>query len=147
LLCQQIFGFFAKRQTKVSQKWFKYEQTMTQGLSIRKSADSCKIARNASFKWPHRFLQMPATCQPGKMNGTVEADDTCFLESLHDNVVCLGLHADVMVKPPRKEHQKNRCLYWWCATIMAKLPTVYCCMAQVLSKSSQRLFLCEKIRM
>lgn len=62
-------------------KWFEYEQAMIQGLSIRKSADSCKIAKNTSFKWRHRFLQIPATDQPGKMNGIVEADETYFLES------------------------------------------------------------------
>ena len=62
-------------------KWFEYEQTMIQGLSIRKSADSCGIAKNTSFKWRHRFLQIPATRQPGKMSGIVEADETYFLES------------------------------------------------------------------
>jgi len=62
-------------------KWFEYEQTMIQGLSIRKSADSCGIANNTSFKWRHRFLQIPATRQPDKMNGIVEADETYFLES------------------------------------------------------------------
>ena len=54
---------------------------MIQGLSIRKSADSCGIANNTSFKWRHRFLQIPATRQPDKMNGTVEVDETYFLES------------------------------------------------------------------
>jgi len=62
-------------------KWFEYEQTMIEGLSIRKSADNCGIAKNTSFKWRHRFLQIPATRQPGKMNGIVEADETYFLES------------------------------------------------------------------
>ncbi len=62
-------------------KWFEYEQTLIQGLSIRKSADSCGIANNTSFKWRHRFLQTPATRRPGKMNGIVEADETYFLES------------------------------------------------------------------
>ncbi len=54
---------------------------MIQGLSIRKSSDSCGIAKNTSFKWRHRFLQIPATGQPSKMNGIVEADETYFLES------------------------------------------------------------------
>jgi transposase-like protein/uncharacterized protein YdbL (DUF1318 family) len=62
-------------------KWFEYEQAMIQGLSIRKSADNCGIANNTSFKWRHRFLQIPATRQPSKMNGIVEADETYFLES------------------------------------------------------------------
>lgn len=62
-------------------KWFEYEQAMIRGLSIRKSADSCEITKNTSFKWRHRFLQIPATPQTGKMNGIVEADETYFLES------------------------------------------------------------------
>ncbi len=62
-------------------KWFEYEQTLIEGLSIRKSADSCGIANNTSFKWRHRFLQIPATRQPDKMNDIVEVDETYFLES------------------------------------------------------------------
>lgn len=38
-------------------------------------------ASNTSFKWRHRFLQIPATHQPSKMNGIVEADEAYFLES------------------------------------------------------------------
>ena len=62
-------------------KWFEYEQTMIQGLSIRKSADSCGITSNTSFKWRHRYLQIPATRQSSKINSIVEADETYFLES------------------------------------------------------------------
>jgi len=63
-------------------KWLDYEQAMTQGLSIRKAAKSCGISKNTSFKWRHRFLQMPTTQQPEQMTGIVEADETFFLESL-----------------------------------------------------------------
>ncbi len=62
-------------------KWFEYERAMVQGLSIRKSAKNCAISSNTSFKWRHRFLQIPATRQSSKMNGIVEADETYFLES------------------------------------------------------------------
>ena len=62
-------------------KWLNYEQTMIQGLSLRKSANSCGIAKNTSFKWRHRFLQIPAIQQSSQMNGIVEADETYFLES------------------------------------------------------------------
>ena len=62
-------------------KWLHYEQTMIQGLSLRKYANSCGIAKNTSFKWRHRFLRVPATRQSNKMNGIVEADETYFLES------------------------------------------------------------------
>ena len=124
-------------------KWFEYGQAMIQGLSIRKSADNCKIANNTSFKWRHRFLQIPATHQPSKMNGIVEVDEETPISwnRSKGNAVCQDLHASVAVKPLRKGHRKNRCLYWWCATGMVKLPTVYC-MAQVPNKLSQRLSLC-----
>lgn len=62
-------------------KWLNYEQTMIQGLSLRKSAHSCGIAKNTSFKWRHRFLRIPAIQQSNQMNGIVEADETYFLES------------------------------------------------------------------
>ncbi len=62
-------------------KWLEFEQAMVDGLSLRKSANSCGIAKNMSFKWRHRFLQISATLQSNKMNGIVEADETYFLES------------------------------------------------------------------
>ena len=62
-------------------KWFDYEQAMVQGLSVRKAAISCGITKNTSFKWRHRFLQVPAIHQSNKMNGIVEADEMYFLES------------------------------------------------------------------
>lgn len=62
-------------------KWLHYEQTMIQGLSLRRAANRCGIAKNTSFKWRHRFLQAPATHKSIKMNGIVEADETYFLES------------------------------------------------------------------
>ena len=62
-------------------KWLEFEQAMIDGLSLRRSANSCGIAKNTSFKWRHRFLRIPATQQSNKMNGIVEADETYFLES------------------------------------------------------------------
>ena len=62
-------------------KWLNYEQAIVQGLSIRKAAASCGIAKNTSFKWRHRFLRAPAMQQPTQMSGIAEADETFFLES------------------------------------------------------------------
>lgn len=62
-------------------KWLNYEQAIVQGLSIRKAAASCGIAKNTSFKWRHRFLRAPAIQQPTQMSGIAEADETFFLES------------------------------------------------------------------
>lgn len=47
-------------------KWYEYEQTMIQGLSIRKSSDSCGIAKNTSFKWRHRFYKYLRLVNPAK---------------------------------------------------------------------------------
>jgi transposase-like protein len=62
-------------------KGLNYEQAIVQGLSIRKAAASCGIAKNTSFKWRHRFLHTPAIQQPTQMSGIAEADETFFLES------------------------------------------------------------------
>jgi hypothetical protein len=62
-------------------KWLNYEQAMVQGLSIRKAATRCGIAKNTSFKWRHRFLRAPVMQQPTQMSGIAEADETFFLES------------------------------------------------------------------
>lgn len=62
-------------------KWLDYEQALVQGLSIRKAATRCGIAKNTSFKWRHRFLRAPAKQQPPRMSGIAEADETFFLES------------------------------------------------------------------
>ena len=79
-------------------KWIEFEQAMIQGLSLRKSAGSCGITKNTSFKWRHRFLQIPATQQSGKMSGIVEADETYFLESFKGQ-----RH---LPRPPRKRGGK-----------------------------------------
>jgi transposase-like protein len=62
-------------------KWLEFEQAMIQGLSLRKSANICRITKNTSFKWRHRFLRISATHQSNKMNGIVEADEVYFLQS------------------------------------------------------------------
>ncbi|MDQ7001658.1 MAG: IS1595 family transposase [Ghiorsea sp.] len=62
-------------------KWLVFEQAMIDGMSVRKAAVHCGIAKNNSFKWRHRFLSEPIQQQPPKMSGIVEADETFFLES------------------------------------------------------------------
>lgn len=62
-------------------KWLDYERSMIQGVSVRKAAIRCGIAKNTSFKWRHRFLRVPSIHQSSKMNGIVEADEMYFLES------------------------------------------------------------------
>lgn len=118
-------------------KWFEYEQAMIQGLSIRKSADSCKIAKNTSFKWRHRFLQIPATDQPGKMNGVVEADETYFVESFKGQRRLSRSARKRGGKAVKKGASKEQVV----RDRLVKLPTLYY-VAQVLDKSNPYLSPC-----
>lgn len=61
--------------------WLDYAEQMVQGNSVRKSAAACGIHRNTSFRWRHRFLQLPAEQQAQQLQGIAEADETFFLES------------------------------------------------------------------
>ncbi|NMM36971.1 MAG: IS1595 family transposase [Glaciimonas sp.] len=62
-------------------QWLTYTRALIDGLSVRKAAHCCGVAKNTSFKWRHRFLQSPAQQKAQKMQGIAEADETFFLES------------------------------------------------------------------
>ncbi|MEK7153728.1 MAG: IS1595 family transposase, partial [Patescibacteria group bacterium] len=66
-------------------KWLTYSQALIDGISVRKAASYCDVAKNTSFKWRHRFLQAPAQQKAGQMKGIAEADETFFLESFKGN--------------------------------------------------------------
>jgi hypothetical protein len=63
------------------EKWLDYAQALAEGLSVRRAAAQCGIAKNTSFKWRHRFLSAPATQEPAMLSGIVEAKQTFFVES------------------------------------------------------------------
>jgi len=82
--CQHTFNALTHTplaRLRSKQKWLAYEQAMVDGLSIRRAAVVCGIAKNTSFKWRHRFLSAPLTQQPAQMSGIVEANETYFPES------------------------------------------------------------------
>ena len=79
-------------------KWLEFEQTMVDGLSLRKSANICGIAINTSFKWRHRFLQITATELSDKMNNIAETGETNYRQSPQ------GQHH--LPGPPRKGGSK-----------------------------------------
>lgn len=62
-------------------RWARYGQALREGLSVRKAATECGVAKNTGFKWRHRFLTQPAGLKPALLQGIVEADETFFLES------------------------------------------------------------------
>lgn len=66
---------------RLKDKWLTYAQQMTEGQSVRKSAAACEVHRNTSFRWRHRFLELPNTQRATLLSGIAEADETVFLES------------------------------------------------------------------
>lgn len=66
---------------RLKDKWLTYAQQMTEGRSVRKSAEVCAVHRNTSFRWRHRFLELPNTQRAALLSGIAEADETVFLES------------------------------------------------------------------
>lgn len=63
------------------EKWLSYSEQLTDGNSVRKSAQAVGVHRNTAFRWRHRFLALPQGQQAGQLSGIAEADETYFLES------------------------------------------------------------------
>ncbi len=45
---------------RYKERWREFAEAMREGKSIRKSAELSGIHRNTSFRWQHRFLNVPA---------------------------------------------------------------------------------------
>jgi len=61
--------------------WSEYAQCLLEGATIRQAAQRCGINKDTSFRWRHRFLNLPAKIKATSLHGIVEADETFFLES------------------------------------------------------------------
>ena len=62
------------------EKWLEYGDCLAEGMTIRQSAEHCRIAVNTAHRWRHRFLATQGR-GPGKLTGIVEADEAYILES------------------------------------------------------------------
>jgi hypothetical protein len=51
---------------------------MISGKVLRESVSDCDINLKTSFKWRHRFLQLPATMRATLLEGIIGADETLF---------------------------------------------------------------------
>lgn len=58
--------------------WLDYSQALIEGLTVRKAAARCDIAKTTSFRWRHRFLTDLAQLKATGLTGIVEADETYF---------------------------------------------------------------------
>lgn len=63
------------------EQWERYGQVLIEGISVREAARRCRIDKNTTFLWRHRFLRQAARHQAEHEAGIVEADETFFLES------------------------------------------------------------------
>ena len=61
--------------------WLDYAQALADGVSLRKAAKRCGIVLDTSFRWRHRFLQLPKQKKATAVCGMVEVDETYFLKS------------------------------------------------------------------
>lgn len=62
-------------------RWLDQSQALIDGLSITKAAQQLDVARSTAFRWRHRFLALPHHVKAGRLEGIVEADETCILKS------------------------------------------------------------------
>ena len=62
-------------------KWVAYAECLSQGMTIRASAQAVGLTVDRSFRWRHRFLAFLAGQRPTGLTGLVEADETIFRRS------------------------------------------------------------------
>ncbi|MDA8344582.1 MAG: IS1595 family transposase [Thermaerobacter sp.] len=63
------------------QKWLKYAECMSQGMSVRRTAQEVGISVPTAFYWRHKILTALRNLPKPSLTGIVEADETFFLES------------------------------------------------------------------
>lgn len=62
-------------------KWVAYMEGMLNTKVLRRAAVDYQISLRTSFRWRHRFLQLPAEIKASLLEGIVEADETFFAYS------------------------------------------------------------------
>jgi transposase-like protein len=67
------------------EKWSDFAQDVIDGKSILDSAKHCSVDKSTTFRWRHRFLQIPSSKKAQHLEGIVEADETYFLNSHKGN--------------------------------------------------------------
>ena len=81
-------------------KWIQYLACMIEGKVLRQSARECGIDLKTSFRWRHRFLQLPAKQKASTLQGIIEADETLFPYSEKGN--------KKLTRPARKRGMKAK---------------------------------------
>lgn len=80
--CGHIFtattSTFLSATKKQISTWLQYIQCMIRKMSLRKTAEVCKISLRTSFIWRHKILDALRKSQKGQLDGVIEADETFF---------------------------------------------------------------------
>jgi len=85
------------------EQWMDYAKCMIIGLSIRKSAEICKVSVKTSFYMRHRILDSVRNFQGiGEVSGIVEMDETFLPESFKGN------HKKSGFKLPRESRKRGK---------------------------------------
>lgn len=79
-------------------RWWKYAQSMSQGMTLQKAADYSGIHLTTAYRWRHRMLEHAKKIQPDKLNGIVESNVISSKWSFKGQ--CL-VKATTPIHPPR----------------------------------------------
>lgn len=60
------------------ERWLDYIRCMLDSKVLRRCAKECGINLKTSFRWRHRFLELPSALKATSLEGIIEADETLF---------------------------------------------------------------------
>lgn len=66
---------------RLKDRWLDFAKSVLDGKSVRKSAEICGVHKNTTFRWRHRFLNLPSSIKPVELNGIIEVDEMFILHS------------------------------------------------------------------
>ena len=66
---------------RYKEQWSHYMRCMLDSKVLRVCAKECSINLKTSFRWRHRFLELPTTLNASRLEGIIEADETFFAYS------------------------------------------------------------------
>ncbi len=63
---------------RYKEQWYNYMRCMLESKVLRVCARECGVNLKTSFRWRHRFLELPTSLNASWLEGIIEADETLF---------------------------------------------------------------------
>ena len=82
--CGKTFNSLTKTplaRLRKKENWLIYSNCLKQGITIRVAASICKIHKNTSFRWRHRFLENSNFIKAKLLGGIIDFKNIYFRES------------------------------------------------------------------